>query len=51
MSPVACARSNAAAAASAREDLIAARADAEAAAFDLAHATGEIRTIVAEAGK
>lgn len=33
----------------AREDLIAARADAAAAAFDLAHATGDIRGVVAEA--
>lgn len=33
----------------AREDLIAARADAAAAAFDLAHATGDIRAVVAEA--
>jgi len=33
----------------AREDLIAARADAAAAAFDLAHATGDIRTLVVEA--
>lgn len=35
----------------AREDLIAARADAAAAAFDLAHATGDIRAIVTEAGR
>ena len=33
----------------AREDLIAARADAAAAAFDLAHATGDIRALVQEA--